>query len=257
MDYLTGLSVSTKGKIRTQEHLNANFGQKSFTSLVLNNYKNFKVRVDDYSNLCLIGIKVNVAFAFAINKSDKALFLNFPLEFNDLPHSVYVSESDTDMVNDAKFLQACHLMADFLRANKPSSEEAVFVYRNRLNLVFRTDRDLKPILDQIIELLSTNNKIFKSTSRKVISIKSMPENLQPLAPFMKKYSIPDDSERDELIEGMKKTEIRKLVDQVDPYMEDINSYLNSFKDEPLSEEATLLGNLAELVTELKVNGKYS
>lgn len=70
---------------------------------------------------------------------------------------------------------------------------------------------------------------------------------------MKKYSIPDDSEREQLIEGIKKKQIKQLIESVDPYMSDINNYLNSFKEQPLSEEATLMRNLAELVTELKVN----
>jgi hypothetical protein len=42
----------------------------------------------------------------------------------------------------------------------------------------------------------------------------------------------------------------ELVHIVSPLLNDINNYLSSFEDRPLSEEAILIGNLAELVTEL-------
>jgi hypothetical protein len=54
---------------------------------------------------------------------------------------------------------------------------------------------------------------------------------------------------------MKKTEIKKLIKQVSPYMKDINTFLDSFKYQPLTEEATLIENLAELVSELEVTDK--
>lgn len=57
------------------------------------------------------------------------------------------------------------------------------------------------------------------------------------------------------IEGMKKTEIKKLIEQVSPYMKEINTFLDSFNDKPLTERATIVGNLAELVTELEVTSK--
>ena len=46
---------------------------------------------------------------------------------------------------------------------------------------------------------------------------------------------------------------KKLVKTVWPYMVGINEFLDSFGDEPLSHEAILLGNLAELISELQVD----
>ncbi len=40
----------------------------------------------------------------------------------------------------------------------------------------------------------------------------------------------------------------ELINSVTPFMEDINYFLNSFKDELLTEEAILINNLAELVS---------
>lgn len=42
------------------------------------------------------------------------------------------------------------------------------------------------------------------------------------------------------------------MDVVSPRLSQINSYLDSFENKPLTHEASLLGNLAEIVTELKI-----
>jgi hypothetical protein len=251
MDYLEQLTAHTGGKIRKQDYLNINFAHKSFRSLIIKDFKNWKLRINDYNELCSIEMKVNVAFAFALNKPDKVLFYDIPLSLKEVPYTVYVSESNIDLVNDMKFVQACRLLAQFLQKLIAFPDEAVFVYRNGVAFALRTNRDMALILEQIIELISTNSNIFKRTVRKIISVERIPGNLQPLIPLIKKYSISDDLEREQLIEGMKKTEIKKLIEQVSPYMKDINSFLDSFKDQPLTEEAALIGYLAELVTELQ------
>ena len=45
---------------------------------------------------------------------------------------------------------------------------------------------------------------------------------------------------------------KKIVNKVYPYMTEINEFLNSFGDNPLSHEAILIGNLAELVSEIQI-----
>ena len=49
---------------------------------------------------------------------------------------------------------------------------------------------------------------------------------------------------------MSEKEKQKLIKAVRPFFNEINAYLDSFKDGPLSEEAMSMGNLAELVSEL-------
>ncbi|HEY8784220.1 MAG TPA: hypothetical protein VIM16_21510 [Mucilaginibacter sp.] len=46
---------------------------------------------------------------------------------------------------------------------------------------------------------------------------------------------------------------KKLIKTVYPYMIEINEFLDSLGDEPLGHEAILLGNLAELVSELQID----
>jgi hypothetical protein len=251
MDYLQQLKANTGGKISKQDLFSQNFEHKSFRSLVIKDFENYKLRINDHNELCSIEIKLNVAFAFALNKPDKVLYFDTPLSLKEVPYTVYVSKSNIDLANDMNFVQACRLLAQFFQKLNPFPDEAVFVYRNAVIFALQTDRDLASILEQIIELISANNNIFKRTVRKIISAEKIPDHLQPLIPLIKKYSISDDSEREQLIEDMKKTEIKKLIEQVSPYMKDINTFLDSFIDQPLTEEATLIGNLAELVSELE------
>ena len=253
MDYLQQLATQIGGKIRTQDLLNGNFQKKSLRSLIVKDYKQFKLQIDDYGSLCSIEVKVNSEIACAINNHDRVLYYNIPFNLESVPFTVYVSESNTDLLDNIRFRKACHSIGIFLKKINISPKESVFIYRNCICFAFRTNRDLEPILDGIIELINANSEIFKRTARKAISTKNIPDNLKPLAPLMRKYSLSDDSEREQLIEGMKKKEIKQLIESVDPYMGEINNYLNSFKKQPLSEEATLMGNLAELVTELKMN----
>jgi len=253
MDYLKNLSAQIGGKIRNQNLLDVNFQVKSFRALVLKDYKHFKFQIDDHDSICSIGFKINTDIAFAVNKPDRIMNFKIPLSLEGLSYTVYVSESDLDLVERKNFLQACHSIGTLLEKINIFPEEAVFVYRNALHFALNTNRNLVSIIDDIIELLNANSKIFKRTIRTVISKDNLPEMFWPLVPLLKKYSVSDDSERDELVEGMKKVQIKKIIESVEPYMNDINMYLDSFKEKPLNEEAMLLGNLAELVTELKIN----
>jgi len=87
----------------------------------------------------------------------------------------------------------------------------------------------------------------------VILGKSIPKNLRPLLPLLKGLGISDDVERELVIEELTDEQKINLVRIVEPFIEDINKFLDSFGNIPLSEEAMLLGNLAELVSELRNN----
>ena len=65
-------------------------------------------------------------------------------------------------------------------------------------------------------------------------------------------NIQDDCEREQLMEETSQKQKVKLLNTVNPLMNTINQFLDSFGDEPLSHEAILLGNLAELISELQI-----
>jgi hypothetical protein len=252
MNYLNKLAIQTRGKIIKQDLFNSNFEQKSMQSLIIKDLKSYKIQVNDFGRLCSIKININTTVAFAINKPDHVLYYQIPIRLKSIPYIIYVSESNKDLIEKKPFHDACNAIGHLLEKLNISPEEGVFVYRNAIHFACKTDRDLVSTLNDITGLLNDNKEIFKQKTRNAFLIKNVPEQLKPLVPLIKKYSRSDDSERQELVEGMTSKKIKQLIASVDPYMNDINNFLNSFKDTPLSEEATLIGNLAELVSELKV-----
>jgi hypothetical protein len=99
-------------------------------------------------------------------------------------------------------------------------------------------------LVKIIEHNESKNKTIKN-------VNDLPDNLRDLYTLFDKYAISDDQERDELIESLTSREIKSLIDKVDKRTGEINKFLDSFDDRPLTENAQLLMSLTELVTELK------
>lgn len=78
----------------------------------------------------------------------------------------------------------------------------------------------------------------------------LPDEFHPLIPMIKRWAVTDDSERSDLLEATPKLVLRALVDEVFPYLEAINSFLDSFGELP-TEEAASLGRLAECAVEAK------
>jgi uncharacterized membrane protein YgaE (UPF0421/DUF939 family) len=129
--------------------------------------------------------------------------------------------------------------------------ECVFFYANKVSFALDSKRDVMASLDKIIDFLSENNTIFKKEDRQKINPNNIPDNLKVLLPFLKKYSVGDDSERDELVEQMSDNQKTVLKDTIFPLMPVIEEYLDSFEKNFFTHEASLISNLAELVAELR------
>jgi hypothetical protein len=252
MDKLKELSAKLVGKIKQQKHFNSIVDDTSFRRLIIKNYRQYKIKIDEYKDLCTIGVNVNSNLSFSINKPDRIFGNKIPKHFSDLPYEIYVSDETYDFVKD-KYLENFWIsLVVLLKRIRLSASECVFVYNNCVFFCVTAQRDFALILDDIIDLINANEKIFKRETKRNISSKKIPDNLKPLVPLLKKYSISDDSDREQLIDGMGEKEKLKLFNSVQPFFEEINIYLDSFKDMPLSEEAMLIGELAELVSELKI-----
>jgi len=112
------------------------------------------------------------------------------------------------------------------------------------------DKEVKLILDNIITLIEEYPLLFYKPVTIKIYLKNIPVNLKPLIPLLKKWSVPDDSKREFLLESINEKQKKRLIKTVQLYMTEINDFLDSFKGNHLSYEATLLGNLAEFISEI-------
>jgi len=111
---------------------------------------------------------------------------------------------------------------------------------------FICDEVLKA-LDNLYKLLS----LLPSAEETSINLEDLPEGFHKLIPLIKLWSISDDEERSEKISKASSTSLALLVDSLEPEYGEIDKYLASFKEEPLTDQAILLGNLAECSIEAK------
>ena len=85
-----------------------------------------------------------------------------------------------------------------------------------------------------------------------ISSENIPLNLRGLVPLLNKWSVSDDNEREKLLAKTTNQQKIDLIATVYPLMDDINKFLDSFEDKPPTDEAIRIGDLAQLVSELKI-----
>lgn len=129
--------------------------------------------------------------------------------------------------------------------------EMIVVSRSAVSLyLVRPDSErLMQAIDQGISLagqMESNPAVERKDFQK------LPSQFHPIIPLLEKWSISDDSDREDLLARFPKPTLKALVDEVSPYFDSINSYLDSFGEEPLPAEAAALGRLAECAAEARV-----
>jgi len=250
MDCLNELSVKLKGKIKKQHDINANIGL-STRQLLIKNYRQFHVEINEYANRYSISLKVYSVLHFSVNKPDIILGCSQPNQLKDFPYTVYTQEHRHVSTQNETFQKFWDLFSILLNSFQLTVSECVFFYSNKVIFALDLKRDVMKSLDKIIDLLIENNAIFKKEARPKIDSNKIPDNLKVVLPFLKKYSVSDDSERDELVEKMSNDQKIALKETIFPLMSEIEIYLDSFENKTFTLEASLISNLAELVAELR------
>jgi len=254
MDYLKELSVKLGGKIHVQNLYNWNYDEKSLRVLIIKDYKSYKIEINEFDNLFEIDINSGTDFSFSVNIPNKIFAYNTPTSISDFPYKVYFRRQDNIIhpLSNKQYPNSWSQVFTKIKKLNLAENEGIFFYENATQLALASDRNLVSILDDFIDLVNKNGEIFRKEIRERIFKKNIPENLRHLIPLLKKWSIPDDSEREQLMEETSEKQKKKIIKTVWPYMVEINKFLDSFGDEALSHEAMLLGNLAELVSELQI-----
>jgi len=80
----------------------------------------------------------------------------------------------------------------------------------------------------------------------------LPKEFGHLVPLMRSRAKSDDAERSDTLARASNARLTRLVNQVAPRFDSINSYLDGFRDDPLTESAATLGTLAECATEAQL-----
>ena len=207
--------------------------------LEIKDKKGFTSRLSSYPQWIQIEIKIKNSFTIAFNESEGLK----PLGLTDYPCRLFVSgledkEQIVEFANDVKAL---------IREIDLKNIESITLSKNQILADFLPNRDPLVMIDKLIEIVRHIDKGPKINKE----INDLPDNLKDLYHLLEKYSISDDLQRDGLIDTMTTKEAKYLIDLVGDRIQDINDYLASFADRPLTENAQQLGALAELVSELK------
>ena len=191
---------------------------------------------------------VNTEFYFAINKEDRVFILTSKVEnLNPLLPNVYISKhQDPIAISNLLSKEAVIIAIENLNIRESDS---VCLYKN--GLIFNTFSNNFNYVAELLSDFMDNIPHKQSGEFNNISGISFSREFSPLIPYIEKWAISDDLLREEKINTITDEEKNDLSVDVYPYIAKINEYLLSFKDKPLSEEAILLGALAETVTEIK------
>lgn len=220
-------------------------------------YKDRRFHIYLYDDYICIQTRMKTSVAFAVNMPEKECGINIKycrLSNTNIYISSYLSPDKVYMENVGKCIEMIKeylLRFDFQRSFLFGANGGLFVFCNCVELALRESSEIFPAIDILLEMLPVIEENFPDKPDD-IDANAIPEELRDLIPVLKKWAISDDQEREEKVDKAAKATLTRLVNRVAPKLDAINRYLDSFGDEPLSEEATMFASLAELVCELQL-----
>ncbi len=214
----------------------------------------FKIKDKDGSRLklyafpkqILLEVPVKTSMSFGVNKSDKICFFDKMAGNSKIPFKIFVNRKPGNGP-----LACLDLIGPHIQQLGLKKSEGLFIYPNCINLAMDNDREIIPELLLLKKIKKIIEKHFPG-SKEEIDTSKIPVIFSDLVPLLDEWAISDDLEREEKLRRLSKSKQKKLVDLVGPKLNAIDDWLNSFKKEPMPHEATLIGDLAGLVAELKI-----
>lgn len=202
----------------------------------------FKIWV--FTDTVKLETPLTTSLLFSINFPDKVcLAKRLLLEVSGIG-KIFTDNSKDDQI------QSCvKLINDDLKSLNFDFNEGLTVYRNSIQLTLKQDRQMLPeieVLKKIKLLLQLNfpNEIEE------VDFSDLPTDLRQILNKFGSLAISDDFERDEKIQTLTKKQRTDFIETLEPKLENINSFLDTFSNKSLSEGAIRLQSLAELLIEL-------
>lgn len=113
-----------------------------------------------------------------------------PLRLPDSPYPIYISDDAEDFLNTEVVRSFLGDVFFLLQAQDFSDGESAYFYRNGIRCELKIERDVKSILDGLIEIIDKHYDVFKSKSKTSISKRNLPDNLKILFPFLISQNLP-------------------------------------------------------------------
>ena len=202
----------------------------------------FKIWV--FSDTVKMEIPMATSLLFSINFPDKVCLANKKLKNISGVGIVFTDNSKDDQI------QSCiELLNDDLKSLQFDNNEGLTVYGNSLQLTLKPGRQLLPEIEACKKIKSLIELNFPDKTSEA-DYSDLPTDLRQILLKYETLAISDDFERDELIGELSTKQRNDLIKSIEPKLEEINLFLDTFGDKPLTEGAIGLQCLAELTIEL-------
>lgn len=155
----------------------------------------------------------------------------------------------TDNSKDDQIQLCIKLLKDDLKSINFDFNEGLTIYRNALQLTLKQDRQMLPEIEVLKKIKSLVELNFPDETEE-IDFSDLPTDLRQILEKFGALAISDDFEREEKILTLTKKQRTDFIETLEPKLENINTFLDTFSDKPLSEGAIRLQSLAELMIEL-------
>jgi hypothetical protein len=223
-----------------------NLNEQSTRLFKFKNGKEYRYRLRLFTNRIKLETPLATSLLFSINIPDKVCLADRLLE-----ESTGIGKIFTDNSNDEQIAECITLLNDDLRYLNLTAEEGLTVYNNWLQLTLATDRTINLEVEMCQRIKSTIELNFPEAKDKICYLDA-PTNLRGLLHEFSQFAISDDFEREEKIETLTTKQRNKFIAEMEPRLDEINNFLDSFKEVPLTDGAIKLQTLAELFTELTI-----
>lgn len=181
---------------------------------------------------------------FSINFSDKVCLANKLLEEVSGIGKIY-----TDNSKDEQIQTCIKLLKDDLKSFNFENNEGLTVYGNLLQLTLKQDRQMLPEIEVFKKIKSLIELNFPDKENET-DYSDLPTSLSQILIKYEPFAVTDDFEREEIIGKLSTKQRNDLIKVIEPKLEEINLFLDTFGDKPLTEGAIGLQCLAELTIQL-------
>ncbi len=225
--------------------IDPNINDKSTRLYKFKNDKGNKFRIWIFTNRIKLETPLETSLLFSINIPDKICFANKFLE-----NIRGIGKLFTDNSKNEQVKLSIELLKEDLLSLRFDHTEGLTVYGNWLQLILKSDRQILPEIEVCEKIKSIIELNFP---RDIYSIDytDLPTDLRQLVGKFESWAISDDFERGEKSKKMTKKERIEFIEAVERKLNNINIFLDSFGNKPLTDGAIKLQYLAEMVMELK------
>lgn len=209
----------------------------------------FKIWV--FTKSLKLEIPLTTSLLFSINIPDKVCLADKKLKEINGIGIIY-----TDNSKNYQIINSIELLKDEINTLDFVKDEGLTVYRNLLELTLKHNRQLLPEIE-VCKRIKTILELNFPDKVKGTDYSDLPTNLRQILLKFENLAVTDDFERDELIERLSTRQRKDLIKVIEPKLKEVNLFLDTFGDKPLTEGAIGLQCLVELTIELTNNEKKS